>query len=149
MGCKNRMPPSGATKVWPVLRLSLRGLRFANLRSRRTLFPIARPKTQRTGWQPTWLRLAYRQSRAVIAQAELGNAVLAAQAFHSDADLLVGGVVLAGGAADLRDHRLSWLFHWPLLLPHRLFLSEYDKPETFHSLTRLICLMGADGGQFR
>jgi hypothetical protein len=82
-----------------------------------------------------------------LAPAELGNAILPAQAFQHDADLLLGGIVLAGGAADLLDHRLGRLFPWPLLLSHRHILMGYDEPETLPSSTRSICLIGADGGQ--
>jgi hypothetical protein len=60
--------------------------------------------------------------RDALAAAELSDAVLTAQAFQHDADLLLGGVVLAGGPSDLLDHLLSRLLGRSWFLSHRLFL---------------------------
>jgi hypothetical protein len=80
-----------------------------------------------------------------FAAAELGNAVLAAQAFAHDADLLLGGGVLADGAAEFLDYHLGRLLGQSSFLSHRLFLKGHDETETLPSSTHPICFMSTDG----
>ena len=43
-------------------------------------------------------------------------AVLAAQAFQNDPDLLLGRIMLARRPSDVRDNLLSWFLQWSGLL---------------------------------
>jgi hypothetical protein len=51
-----------------------------------------------------------RPSCPPLTAAQLGDAVLPAQAVQHDADIIFGGMVLARGAADVGHDPLSWGF---------------------------------------
>src|SRR5262249_14697240 len=81
-----------------------------------------------------------------LAAAELGDAVLAAQAFQYNADLVFRREVSPRRATDLLHHfgRRFFLRHG--FLSHLRSLKGYDEPEILPSSTHPICLMSADGG---
>src|SRR3982074_1285947 len=53
-----------------------------------------------------------------LAATQLGNAVLAAQAFHNDPDLLLGRIMLARRPSDVLNNLLSWFLRGSGLLSH-------------------------------
>src|SRR5258708_5946459 len=53
-----------------------------------------------------------------LAATQLGNAVLAAQAFQNDPDLLLGRIVLARRPSDVLNNLLSWFLRCSGLLSH-------------------------------
>src|SRR3954454_21480 len=82
-----------------------------------------------------------------IAATQLGNAVLAAQAFQNDPDLLLGRIVLARRPSDVLDNLLSRFLQWSGLLSHLRSYERYDEPETLPYSIHPVCPMSADGGQ--
>src|SRR5262249_58221271 len=82
-----------------------------------------------------------------VATAQLGDAVLAAQAFQHDADLVFSREVSPRCTADGLQDLCRRFFHRPRFLSHLRSLKNYDEPEILPSSTRPICLTRADGGQ--
>src|SRR3712207_1763290 len=82
-----------------------------------------------------------------LTPAQLGDAVLAAQALQHDADLLFGRELPARGSADIAHDLFGRLFGRPGCLPHRRSSRDYDEPATLHSSTASVCLTSADGRQ--
>ena len=62
--------------------------------------------------------------RDPLAATQLGNAVLAAQAFLNDPDLLLGLIVLSRRPSDVLDNLLSRFLQWSGLLSH---LRSYER----------------------
>src|SRR3954465_14217993 len=87
--------------------------------------------------------------RDPLAATQLGNAVLAAQAFQNDPDLLLGRIVLARRPSDVLDNLLSRFLQWSGLLSHLRSYERYDEPETLPYSIRPFCPMSADGGHQR
>ena len=85
--------------------------------------------------------------RDPLAATQLGNAVLAAQAFQHDPDLLLGRIMLARRPSDVLDNLLSRFLQWSGLLSHLRSYERYDEPETLPYSIRPFCPMSADGGQ--
>src|SRR5436190_6952936 len=85
--------------------------------------------------------------RDPLAATQLGNAVLAAQAFQNDPDLLLGRIVLARRPSDVLDNLLSRFLQWSGLLSHLRSYERYDEPETLPYSIHPVCPMSADGGQ--
>ena len=98
------------------------------------------------------LRALLYEAAAVIDSflaAQLSNAVLAAQAFQHDADLLLGRMVPTGGSADIPDR-------FPALSGMRLLAclivapqQGYDEPGIVSYAIRPFCPTSADGLQSR
>src|SRR4029078_12145440 len=86
--------------------------------------------------------------RDTLAAAQLGDAVLAAQAFQNDPDLFLRRILLACRPADVLDDLLGRILRQIGMLSHLRSCERYDEPETLPSSIRLICLMSADGGQY-
>src|SRR4029077_13736113 len=86
--------------------------------------------------------------RDPLAATQLGNAVLAAQAFQNDPDLLLGRIMLARRPSDVLNNLLSWFLRCSGLLSHLRSCERYDEPETLPYSIRPFCPMSADGGQF-
>src|SRR5262249_47147920 len=82
-----------------------------------------------------------------LAAAQLGDAVLAAQAFQYNADLVFRREVSPRRATDLLHHFCRRFFLQHGFLSHLRSLEGYDEPEILPSSTHPICLMSADGGQ--
>src|SRR3981189_3052378 len=85
--------------------------------------------------------------RDPLAATQLGNAVLAAQAFQNDPDLLLGRIVLARRPSDVLNNLLSWFLRCSGLLSHLRSCERYDEPETLPYSIHPVCPMSADGGQ--
>src|SRR3954467_4965573 len=85
--------------------------------------------------------------RDPLAATQLGNSVLAAQAFQNDPDLLLGRIVLARRPSDVLDNLLSWFLRCSGLLSHLRSCERYDEPETLPYSIHPVCPMSADGGQ--
>src|SRR5262249_36350421 len=81
-----------------------------------------------------------------LAAAELGDAVLAAQAFQYNADLVFRREVSPRRATDLLHDFCRRFFLRHGFLFHLRSLEGYDEPEILPSSTHPICLMSADGG---
>src|SRR5262249_45934062 len=81
-----------------------------------------------------------------LAPAQLGDAVLAAQAGQHDPDLFFRRKLLPGGTACLLDNLLGRLLHRPGFLSHLRSFNGYDGPEILPSSTSPFCLIGADAG---
>src|SRR5690606_19167535 len=79
--------------------------------------------------------------------AELGDAVLATQAFQHDADLLLGREVPPRGAPDVPDSLLRALRSLLVSLSHRVPPRGDDEPETLPYAISSKCPVGPDGGQ--
>src|SRR3954470_16786372 len=81
-----------------------------------------------------------------FATAQRGDAVLAAQPLQHDADLVLGRVMLAGGAADVSHDLLGAGFGHgdDGFLAHLHSPAGYAEPKILHSSTSPRCLMGAD-----
>src|ERR1700726_1234634 len=79
--------------------------------------------------------------------AQLGDALLAAEAFQHNADLLFCRELPACRPPDVFHDLFRRLLHRPGFLSHLRSLKGYDEPENLPSSTRQICLMGADVGQ--
>ena len=84
--------------------------------------------------------------RDPLAATQLGNAVLAAQAFQNDPDLLLGRIVLARRPSDVLNNLLSWFLRCSGLLSQLRSCERYDEPETLPYSVRPFCPMSADGG---
>src|SRR5271156_4021973 len=84
-----------------------------------------------------------------FAAAQLGDTVLAAQAFQHDADLLFGRILLARRPSDVLDDLLSRFLRRSSLLSHLRSCERYDEPETLPCSICQFCLTSADGGQER
>jgi hypothetical protein len=82
-----------------------------------------------------------------LAAAELGDAVLAAQAFQYNANLVFRLEVSPRRATDLLHHFCRRFFLRHGFLSHLRSLQGYDEPDILPSSTHPICLMSADGGQ--
>ena len=76
------------------------------------------------------------------------NAFLGAEPFRDDADLVLGGMVLAHGAANIADQPFGWhATGWGGgLLAHLHSRWGYDEPETLRHSNRQFGTVGADGG---
>src|SRR4029077_16951279 len=85
--------------------------------------------------------------RDPLAATQLGNAVLAAQAFQNDPDLLLGRIMLARRPSDVLNNLLSWFLRCSGLLSHLRSCERYDEPETLPYSIRPFCPMSADAGQ--
>src|SRR5262245_51498776 len=83
-----------------------------------------------------------------LAAAELGDAVLAAQAFQYDADLVFRREVSPRRATDLLHHFCRRFFLRHGFLSHLRSREGYDELEILPSSTHPICLMSADGRQW-
>src|SRR5712671_6720159 len=79
--------------------------------------------------------------------AQLGDALLAAQALQHNADLLFCRELPACRPPDVFHDLFRRFLHRPRFLSHLRSLKGYDEPEILPSSTRPICLIGADGGQ--
>jgi hypothetical protein len=79
--------------------------------------------------------------------AELGDAVLTAQAFEHDADLLLSGELPSGGSADVPDCLLRTLRSLLVSLSHRVPPRGYDEPQTLSYAISSNCPVGPDGKQ--
>src|SRR5262249_17512836 len=82
-----------------------------------------------------------------LAAAELGDAVLAAQAFQYNADLVFRREVSPRRATDLLHDFSRRFFLRHGFLSHLRSMEGYDEPEILPSSTHPICLMSTDGGQ--
>ena len=78
--------------------------------------------------------------------AQLGDAVLAAQAFEHDPDLVLSRPMPPGRSPDVPDGLLADL-GVGRLASHRSPSARYDGPETLLCPITSICPVGADGGQ--
>src|ERR1700719_4512322 len=78
--------------------------------------------------------------------AQLGDALLAAQALQHNADLLFCRELPACRPPDVLHDLFRRFLHRPGFLSHLRSLKGYDEPEILPSSTRPICLIGADGG---
>src|SRR4029077_8539671 len=85
--------------------------------------------------------------RDTLAAAQLGDAVLAAQAFPNDPDLFLRRILLARRPADVLDDLLGRILRQIGMLSHLRSCERYDEPETLLSSICLICPTSADGGQ--
>ncbi len=75
------------------------------------------------------------------------NEFLGAEPFHDNADIALGGMVLAHGTANTADQLLGWRTRgggFPDLLHSRW---DYDEPEIFRSSKHQYGPIGADAGQ--
>src|SRR6202023_2658197 len=81
--------------------------------------------------------------------AQLGDALLAAQAFQHNADLLFCRELPACRPPDVFHDLFRRFLHRPGFLSHLRSLKGYDEPEILPSSTRPICLIGADAGHPR
>src|ERR1700675_1451858 len=79
--------------------------------------------------------------------AQLGDALLAAQALQHNADLLFCRELPACRPPDVFHNLFRRFLHRPGFLSHLRSLKGYDEPEILPSSTRPICLIGADAGQ--
>src|SRR4051812_30258813 len=86
--------------------------------------------------------------RDPLAATQLGNAVLAAQAFQHDPDLLLGRIMLARRPSDVLDNLLSRFLQWSGLLSHLRSYERYDEQEPLLYSTRPFCPMSADAGHW-
>src|ERR1700688_5048799 len=82
-----------------------------------------------------------------FATAQLGDALLAAQALQHNADLLFCRELPACRPPDVFHDLFRRFLHRPGFLSHLRSLKSYDEPEILPSSTRPICLIGADAGQ--
>src|SRR3981081_3779252 len=82
-----------------------------------------------------------------FATAQLGDALLAAEAHQDDADLLFCRELPACRPPDVFHDLCRRFLGRPGFLSHLRSLKGYDEPEIIPSSTRPICLMGADVGQ--
>src|SRR5690606_19234060 len=71
--------------------------------------------------------------------AELGDAVLAAQAFEDDADLLLGRELPPSGSPDVSNGLLGTLRCLSVALSHRVPPGGYDEPQTLSYAISSIC----------
>src|SRR5271169_5285020 len=85
--------------------------------------------------------------RDTLAAAQLGDAVLAAQAFQNDPDLFLRRILLACRPADVLDDLLGRILRQIGMLSHLRSCERYDEPETLPSSICLIRPTSADGGQ--
>src|SRR5579863_3489836 len=83
--------------------------------------------------------------RYAFLAAELGDAVLAAQAFEHDADLLFGREMPPGGSANVPDGLLRTRQSLLVALSHRAPSQGYDEPETLSYAISSNCPVGPDG----
>src|SRR3990170_2740206 len=79
--------------------------------------------------------------------AELGDAVLAAQALEDDADLLLGRKLPPGGPPDVPDGLLRAPRSLLVFLSHRVPPRGYDEPEPLSYAISSNCPVGPDAGQ--
>src|SRR5579863_10363187 len=79
--------------------------------------------------------------------AELGDAVLAAQAFKHDADLLLGREVPPHRPANVPNGLLRTRQSLLVALSHRVPPWDYDEPQTLPYAIRSNCPVGPDGEQ--
>src|ERR1700720_4363549 len=77
--------------------------------------------------------------------AQLSNAVLAAQAFQHDADLLLGRMMPTCGSANIPDCLFNAVRHALARLSHRCSSTGYDEPEIPSYAISPFCPTGADG----
>ena len=77
------------------------------------------------------------------------NAFLAAEPFQDDADLVLGGMVLARGSANIAGQLFSWHPRgWGReFLAHLHSPWGYDEPEILRYSNRQLGPIGADAGQ--
>src|SRR5207344_2206586 len=84
--------------------------------------------------------------RDTLAAAQLGDAVLDAQAFQNDPDLFLRRILLACRPADVLYDLLGRILRQIGMLSHLRSCERYDEPETLPSSICLICPTSADGG---
>src|SRR6266436_3668169 len=79
--------------------------------------------------------------------AQLSNAVLAAQTFQHDADLLFSGMMPACGSANIPDCLFSAVRYALARLSHRCSSTGYDEPAILSYAISSFCPTSADGLQ--
>src|SRR5262245_2786881 len=126
----------------------------SDARQRTTPWIAANRLTRRVAGEPFLARLQELLRPTVVQvlidpflAAQLSNAVLAAQAFQHDADLLFSGMMPACGSANIPDCLFSALRYALARLSHRCSLTGYDEPAILSDAISSFCPTSADGLQ--